>query len=157
MSDTYGPPEGAFLPQGSQVKADRGPLADEPNAEAAPVELKRAPSSSGRYLVTVLIAAVVSLVVSGTVATVISVGFNLGMTKPGGADSGRLTQEGKLMVGQGERVVFYAEPFAGPPKLELDGQMVFITLKEQKADHFTIHSAVHTEVRWRAEGMRIPK
>jgi hypothetical protein len=155
MNDPSPAPEGGFLPHGSRAKGSRGPLPDEPMAETPPIERKRAPSAGGGIWATVLIAAAVSVFVSGIVATVISVSINLGMAKPGGADGGRLTQEGKLMVGQGERVIFYAEPFAGPPKLELDGQMVFITLKEQKADHFTVQSTIHTEVRWRAEGMRV--
>ena len=57
--------------------------------------------------------------------------------------------------------MFYAEPFAGPPNLELeaDGQgMTFIKIKEQKADHFTLHPAgLPVELRWRAEGVPAKK
>jgi hypothetical protein len=154
MSDASPASEGTFSQQGSQVKADRAQIPDEPVAEA-PVELQRPTSQSGRYLVTVLIAAGVSGFVATIVAVVISLGIGFWMAGSPGGRGDRLMQEGKLTVGQGERVVFYAEPFAGPPKLELEGQMVFITLKEQKADHFTIQSAIHGEVRWRAEGMRV--
>ena len=118
------------------------------------VEAKRPPSAAGRIIVTVLIAAVVA----GIVSTLISIGINLLMAMPSSDRAGRFKQEGKVTVGQnGPRQVFYAEPFAGPPKLELESpNMVFITLKEQTKDHFTIECRIPTtEVHWRAEGMRV--
>ena len=155
MSDTSSTPEGAFIPEGHK----RSPRPDDPGSIVASVEKPRPASSPQRQGITILIAAIVAAIVAAAVATTISVGVNLWLAKPGGGGN-RLMQEGKVHVDQnGDREVFYAEPFAGPPNLELDakGNMVFIKLKEQKADHFTIQAAVPSEVHWRAEGVRAGK
>ena len=155
MSDTSPTPEGAFLPEGQKLKGDRGPRPEEPATAVPSVEKQRPPTLLRGQVVTILVAAVVAVVVAVTISASINL---LWMASSGGRDD-RLRQEGKTKVGpDGEREVFYAVPYAGPPNLEIESaNLNFIKLKEQKADHFTIQSVVPSEVRWRAEGIRAVK
>jgi hypothetical protein len=159
MNDKSSAPEGAFSSEGRPAAAEQVADGAESDAAVASVKEKRPPSALRRYGVTALVAAIVATVVAGAVATIVSVGIHFGMAGTGGDRGGRFMQEGRLNLGNnGPRQVFYAEPFAGPPKLELESSsMVFIKLKEQKADHFVVESAVICEIRWRAEGMRVPR
>ena len=92
-------------------------------------------------------------------AAVVSAGMSFLLARGGSAGiDGRLKQDGKVTVGgHGEREVFYAVPFAGPPNLELHGfDENAVIFKEQKADHFTLQNKgpFQQEVRWKADGIR---
>jgi hypothetical protein len=188
MSDTSSTPEGAFIPEDRKAKGDRGPA-------VASVEQQRPPSFLRRQGITVLVAAIVAAVVAVVVATTISVGVQIWVAKSGGSDDRKLVQEGKVTVSDGsgdrklvqegkvtvetnsELEVWYKVPFASTPNLVLEvapenKRWNVVSLKEQKADHFTIkqthtpHSGVlpigysdegRAEVRWRAEGIRSGK
>jgi hypothetical protein len=73
----------------------------------------------------------------------------------------RLTQQGSVTVpASAQQEVYYPVPYVSPPNVQLSGPGVSqgnISLKEQKADHFTAQStSAHFafEVHWRAEGIR---
>jgi hypothetical protein len=185
MSDTTSTPEGAFIPEDRKTQGDRGPA-------VASAEQQRPPSFLHRQGITVLVAAIVAAVVAVLVATTISVGVQLWVAKSDGSGDRKLVQEGKVTVSDGsgdrklvqegkvtveqnsELEVWYKVPFASTPNLVLEvapenNQLWnVVSLKEQKADHFTIKQT-HTpgsgmgyhegraEVRWRAEGIRSGK
>jgi hypothetical protein len=161
MSDSSATPHGAFSDEPRKAKGDPAPAADAPTVTIAKPERPATPSSWRNLVGTLVVAAITA----GVVACVISIGANLLLGRVS-APGGRLTQEGKVSLGaHGEREVFYAVPFAGPPNLELETPLggVFamenVKLKEQKADHFTIQNTGggRHELRWRAEGIRAEK
>ncbi len=157
MSDAPATPEGAFSSEGRKAKGEPIPLPEEPAPALSSIEKPRPPSLWQRHGPTMVVAAIVAAVVAG----VVSIGV-VWLGRRGGPD-GRFVQDGTVMVPlDGEREVFYAVPFAGPPNLALDGNVNWnaIKLKEQKADRFTIQCTANVgfaaEVHWRAEGMRGP-
>jgi hypothetical protein len=158
MNDSSPMPHGGFTSETPKAKGDTASAADVPAVNIAKPE-RPTTTSSGRNLVATLVAAAIT---AGIVACVVSIGVSFLFGRLSGP-GGRLTQEGKISLGpHGEREVFYAVPFAGPPNLELETPLggVFgmdsVKLKEQKADHFTIQNTDgnRREVRWRADGIR---
>jgi len=158
MSDTFPASEGAFSSQGKKPPRERSVSEDEPVPVVVSVKQAKPPSVFVRYGWTVLVATVVSAVV----ATGVSVIINLIAAGIGPRDD-RFIQEGNVTVPlNGEREVFYAIPFAGPPNLDLrrlNGDINALKIKEQKADRFVLRyeagMGFPAELHWRAEGMRV--